>query len=85
MLFLENVVQIVFESLGFVVRLAGDGDGFALAWCRALFDELLDVVVVDVVCATTSVSGVLQVGWAVSGMMMTVGSHCIPSQPRPCL
>lgn len=55
MLFFEDVVEIVLEAQGFDIGLAGYGDGLALTWSGVLFDYSLDVVVVDVVCAATSV------------------------------
>lgn len=54
-LFLKDVVEIVLETQGFHIGLSGYGDGLALAWGGVLFDYSLDVVVVDVVCAATSV------------------------------
>lgn len=55
MLLLQDVVKIILEAEGFDVGLARHGNGLALAWSGVLFDYSLDVVVVDVVCAATSV------------------------------
>jgi hypothetical protein len=54
-LFFEYVVEVVFESLCNEVVLAGDGDGLSLCWSRPLFNEVFDIVVVDVICMPTSV------------------------------
>ena len=55
MLFFEYEVEVVFESLRNEVGLARNGNGLALGWSRSLFDEVLDIVVVDVICMPTSV------------------------------
>lgn len=55
MLLFQYKIEVVLEALSFIIGLAGYSDGLSFAWCRALFDEVLDVVVVDVVCAHTSV------------------------------
>lgn len=55
MLFLQDLVEVILEAQSFEVGLAGYGDGLAFAWGGVLFDDLFDVVVVDVVCAATSV------------------------------
>ena len=55
MLFFQDLVEVIFEAQGFEVGLAGYGDSLAFAWGGVLFDDLFDVVVVDVICAATSV------------------------------
>ena len=54
-LFFQDVIKVVLEPEGFDVGLARYGNSLALAWCGVFFDNMFDVVVVDVVCATTSV------------------------------
>lgn len=57
MLLFQDEKEVILEALGLIVGAAGHGDRLALAWCCALFDEVLDIVVVDVVCAHIYVSG----------------------------
>jgi hypothetical protein len=54
-LFFEYEVEVVFELLCNGVGLTGDGNGLALCRGRPVFNEVLDIVVVDVVCVSTSV------------------------------
>lgn len=46
----QNVEEGVLELAELLVASAGDGDGLALAGGGILFDEVFDVIVVDVVC-----------------------------------
>jgi hypothetical protein len=54
-LFFEYEVEAVFEVLCNGVGLARDGNGLALCRSCPLFNEVFDIVVVDVVCVPTSV------------------------------
>ena len=68
MLLLQDKKQIVLELPGFVVDAApGHGYCFSLTGGGALFDEMLDVVVVDVVYSWVVVLVVAELG----------GSHAI--------
>ena len=55
MLFFKDVVEVVLEAQGFDIGLAGYGNSLAFAWGGVFFDDLFDIVVVDVICAATSV------------------------------
>lgn len=50
MLLRENLEQLIFEMAAIDIRLPGDGNGLAVARGGVLFDEMLDFVVVNVVC-----------------------------------
>jgi len=54
-LFFEYEIKVVFESLRNEVGLARNCNSLALGRSRPLFNEVFDVVVVDVVCMPTSV------------------------------
>lgn len=54
-LFFEYEVEVVFEIVCKGVGLARNRDGLALSRGRPLFNEVFDIVVVDVVCMPTSV------------------------------
>ena len=55
MLFFQDVVKIILEAQSFDVGLARYSNGLAFAWGGVFLDDLFDIVVVDVVCAGTSV------------------------------
>jgi hypothetical protein len=80
-LFFEYEVEVVFERLCDKVGLAGDRNGLALCWSRPLFNEVFDVVVVDVVCMPTSVDRPEVLGgptmWPCRGGMSATASQWI--------
>lgn len=47
----EDVEQLVLELVAVHVWLTGNGHGFAIAGGGVLLDEVLNLVVVDVICA----------------------------------
>lgn len=50
MLLLKDGEQSVLKVCRFLLPAAWNGYRFAFTWSRAVLDEMLDVVVVDVVC-----------------------------------
>jgi hypothetical protein len=54
-LLFQDLVEVILEAKGLDVGLAGYGDSLAFAGGGVFFDDLFDVVVVDIVCAATSV------------------------------
>jgi hypothetical protein len=54
-LFFEYEVEVILEILRNGVGLARNSNVLALCWSRPLFDEVFDIVVVDVICMPTSV------------------------------
>jgi hypothetical protein len=54
-LFFEYEVEVVFEILRNGVGLARNRNVFALCGSRPVFNEVFDIVVVDVICIPTSV------------------------------
>ena len=56
-LFFEYEVEVVFEIVCKGVGLARNRDGLALSRGRPLFNEVFDIVVVDVVCFSCLASG----------------------------
>lgn len=64
MLLGKHAVQLVLELVAVEVGLAGDGHGLAISRGGVLLDEMLDLVVVDVVCGTQAIS------WVMSSALM---------------
>ena len=59
MLLLEDTEQGIFEIDQLFVGLPRDCDSLALARGRVLFDEALDIIVINVICALTLVQRVM--------------------------
>lgn len=54
-LFFQDVVKVILEAQSFDVGLARYSNGLAFAWGGMFLDDLFNIVVVDIICAATSV------------------------------
>jgi len=72
MLLLQDRKEVILELVRLIVASTRHSDRFALTGCRSFLDEVLDVVVVDVVCAQEGLVHHKEAGSAVGMFLATL-------------